>query len=232
MAKHLRKQTSFVLFLLLLASLLLSLHTTAAAADKVVVVPLINTVKGVPKTGQTLCYSADWPNTQIPCAGTGQDGELQKGITWPVPRFTDKLNGTVVDNLTGLVWLKNANCPGGVRTRVQALDFANNFYDGYGLPLALLDCGLSDGSTAGQWRLPNRFELESLLDLSQTDPTLPPGHPFINVQNDYYWTSSYNTYYVDLRVGWVVNMGIGTVWLRSWVLEEERSYIWLVRDGS
>ena len=119
-----------------------------------------------------------------------------------------------------------------MRTRVQALDFANNFYDGYGLPLALLDCGLSDGSTAGQWRLPNRFELESLLDLSQTDPTLPPGHPFINVQNDYYWTSSYNTYYVDLRVGWVVNMGIGTVWLRSWVLEEERSYVWLVRDGS
>ena len=105
MTQLLRKQTSFVLFLLLLASLLLSLHTTAAAADKVVVVPLINTVKGVPKTGQTLCYSADWPNTQIPCAGTGQDGELQKGITWPVPRFKDNLNGTVVDNL---IWLSKS----------------------------------------------------------------------------------------------------------------------------
>ncbi len=33
-----------------------------------------------------------------------------KGIAWPAPRFTDNMNGTVVDNLTGLVWLKNADC--------------------------------------------------------------------------------------------------------------------------
>jgi hypothetical protein len=232
MAPFIRKRTSFVLFLLLLAPLLLSLARTTAAENKVVVVPLIDTVKGLPKTGQTKCYSDDWPNAEILCDGTGQDGELQKGIAMPSPRFKDNLNGTVTDNLTGLAWLKNADCLGGVKTRTQAFDFANNLHDGFGLPAALLDCGLSDGSTAGQWRVPNRFEMESLLDLSQTDPTLPPGHPFINVQNNYYWTSSYNTYYVDLRVGWVVNMGIGAVWLRSWVLEEERSYVWLVRDGS
>ena len=27
----------------------------------------------------------------------------------PSPRFTDNNDGTVTDNLTGLVWLKNAN---------------------------------------------------------------------------------------------------------------------------
>ena len=33
---------------------------------------------GVPKTGQTLCY--DEFGDSIDCAGTGQDGNLQKGI--------------------------------------------------------------------------------------------------------------------------------------------------------
>ena len=216
---------------LALAALLLPAAGAAAAADRVVVVPLVDTVKGVPKTGQTRCYAATWPVAEIPCAGTGQDGELQKGIAWPAPRFTDNMNGTVVDNLTGLVWLKNADCLNGVRTRDEALKFANSLYDGYGLPAALLDCGLSDGSTAGQWRLPNRFELESLLDLSQAGPALPPGHPFINVRNNCYWTSSFHSFYYTLRVGWTVHFSSGDVIPRSWVLEEERSYVWPVRDG-
>lgn len=33
----------------------------------------------VPKTGQTKCYSAT--GTEISCAGTGQDGEFQSGVT-------------------------------------------------------------------------------------------------------------------------------------------------------
>ena len=220
---------------LALAALLLPAAGAAAAADRVVVVPLVDTVKGVPKTGQNRCYEATWPVAEIPCAGTGQDGELQKGIAWPAPRFTDNMNGTVVDNLTGLVWLKNADCLNGVRTRDQALKFANSLYDGYGLPGALLDCGLADGSTAGHWRLPNRFELESLLDLGQADPALPPGHPFVNVRSDWYWTSSYHSYYYNLRVGWAVHFNSGQVEGRSWVLEDGpedgRSYVWPVRDG-
>ena len=216
---------------IVLVVLLLPAVGIATAADKVVVVPLIDTVKGVPKTGQTVCYSATTPGEEIPCAGTGQDGELLKGIAWPVPRFIDKLNGTVVDNLTGLVWLKNADCLNGVRTRDQALQFANALHDGYSLPGALLDCGLADGSTVGQWRLPNRFELESLLDLSQANPALPPGHPFLNVRNNCYWTSSYHSYYYDLRVGWTVHFSSGDVIPRSWVLDAERSYVWPVRDG-
>ena len=42
----------------------------------------------VEKTGQTTSY------------GIGDDGDLEKGIPWPNPRFTDNLNGTVTDNLT------------------------------------------------------------------------------------------------------------------------------------
>jgi hypothetical protein len=54
------------------------------------------------KTGQTASYA------------TGDDGNLQKGVTLPSPRFTcnpsedctpGNNNGTVTDNLTGLIWL-------------------------------------------------------------------------------------------------------------------------------
>ena len=62
----------------------------------------------VEKTGRTTCYGPD--GIVIPCAGSGQDGELQKGVAWPNPRFTDNGDGTVTDNLTGLIWLKHASC--------------------------------------------------------------------------------------------------------------------------
>ena len=56
----------------------------------------------VPKTGQTACYDED----SIPrdCAGTSEDGEHQRGVVWPIPRFTDHEDGTATDNLTGLMW--------------------------------------------------------------------------------------------------------------------------------
>lgn len=220
-------------YALALVVLLLSAAGITIAADRAVVIPLIDTVKGVPKTGQTTCYQHEFPHPIIPCAGTGQDGEFQKGIAWPVPRFTDNMNGTVTDNLTDLVWLKNANCLGIKTARDQALNFAEHLHDGYTVPGTKIgDCGLGDGSTAGQWRVPNRFELESLLDLSRYSPALPLGHPFINVQNDYYWTSSFFAWTADLGVGWGVQMGHGMVDPRDWENVEDQCYVWLVRDGS
>jgi len=62
--------------------------------------PVSTAIAPAPKTGVTTSYAA------------GDDGALKKGVAWPNPRFTDNSNGTVTDNLTGLVWLKNANCPG------------------------------------------------------------------------------------------------------------------------
>ena len=50
----------------------------------------------VPKTGQTVMYRSQ------------DDGDLQKGVAIPSPRFVDNGDETVTDNLTGLVWLKNA----------------------------------------------------------------------------------------------------------------------------
>ncbi|MEI6209494.1 MAG: DUF1566 domain-containing protein [Desulfuromonadales bacterium] len=169
----------------------------------------------LPRTGQTACYDAS--GAVIACAGTGQDGALQKGVAWPNPRFTDNSNGTVTDNLTGLIWLKNANCFG-TQAWTAALTSANTLASGA--------CGLTDGSTAGQWRLPNITELESLVDSERNNPALPAGHPFTSVQSDSYWSSS--SYSYNATYAWLVIMYDGIVYGNG---KSKYNYVWPVRAG-
>ncbi len=52
------------------------------------------------------------------CAGTGEDGELRKGVAWPNPRFvsgTGAAADCMTDKLTGLMWPKNGNLAGGLK---------------------------------------------------------------------------------------------------------------------
>ncbi|MEM6583611.1 MAG: DUF1566 domain-containing protein, partial [Pseudomonadota bacterium] len=130
-------------------------------------------------TNQTQCFDVN--GSVISCAGTGQDGEIRAGVPAPAQRFTDNGDGTVLDNLTGLIWVKKANC-------MAQKDFANALED----VAALADgsCNLSDGSQAGDWRMPNYHEFLSLHDLSRFEPQLSDGHPFTNIQNELYWTST------------------------------------------
>jgi hypothetical protein len=160
----------------------------------------------VPKTGQTTSYA------------TGDDGDLEKGVAWPNPRFTDNGDGTVTDNLTGLFWLKNANCFG-TRTWNNALSDCN------GLSAAGY-CGLTDGSGAGDWRLPNHKELFSLIDAENFGPALPVGHPFTNVQSYYYWSSTTLAY--SINGAWGVNMSDGYVYN---AYKTNIYYVWPVRGG-
>ena len=170
----------------------------------------------LPKTGQTACY--DTAGNVVECAGTGQDGEKQIGVAWPAPRLVDNGDGTVTDNLTGLVWLKNANCFE-MRTWDQALTAANQLQSG--------DCGLNDSSTPGQWRLPNIGELQSLMDLSNNVaslPSLPAGHPFTSIEASY-WSSTTHAIFTP------------SAWLNKYdgsVLSNPKSgtfYVWPVRNG-
>jgi PKD repeat protein len=191
---------------------------------------LIVTVNGpsygalVEKTGQTSCYDSD--GNAISCTNTGHDGDIQAGVTWPNPRFTDNSDGTVTDNLTGLIWLKNANC-GGLMTWAAALNYCQNLASG--------SCGLTDGSGVGDWRLPNVKELQSLIHWGYYDPSLPntsgtgkwtSGDPFTNVQSSYYWSAT--TSAVSTDSAWRVNVSSGRV---SYDLKSHYCYVWPVRGG-
>ncbi len=143
----------------------------------------------VPMTGQTTSYAA------------GDDSTLQKGVAWPSLRFTDNGNGTIRDRLTGLIWLKDANCiathdaasPGsafdndgvagdGLVTWQHALDFVAGINDG-----TYADCG------AGRpgWRLPNARELMSLRNMEEANLSSWLGSMgFDNVLASSYWSST------------------------------------------
>lgn len=191
-------------FILLLIALLLSVPLSAQTA-----------VVQLPKTGQTGCWDAG--GSVVACAGTGQDGNKLSGVAWPTSRFNDNANGTVTDNLTGLIWLKNANCFNS-NTWLQALSAANTLASGA--------CNLTDNSVAGNWRLPNVNELESLIDLQNINPALPTQNAFGNVQSQYYWTSS--TFISDKTTAIVVGIGNGSV-VNG--VKGNSYYIWPVRSG-
>ncbi len=152
----------------------------------------------VAQTGQTTCWNSS--GTVIPCAGTGQDGDIQAGVVPPNPRFMDNGNGTITDNLTGLIWLKDANCFG-TSTWAEALTDANTLNSG--------ECGLTDGSVEGDWYLPNRNELASLVEPKNSNPALPTGHLFTNVQLSFYWTST--TFALTPNFAWTVSFNFGAV---------------------
>jgi hypothetical protein len=170
----------------------------------------------VPKTGQTICY--DDSGASIACTGTGHDGDLKKGVAWPNPRFTDNANGTVTDNLTGLIWLKDVSCAtiNGTRSdKNSALTKANNLNTG--------QCNLSDNSSPGDWRLPNVRELESLIHAGFSYPALPntagtgqwtSGNPFLFSDTgifDTYWTSTLTTLPPGDILYWSMDLGVGKV---------------------
>lgn len=150
----------------------------------------------IPKTGQTRCY--DGSGKEIPCAGTGQDGEHRAGTAWPSPRFNYNYDGTVTDRLTGLIWLKNADEFKEVKWK-EALDRAGQLCDG--------EHGLTDGSRRGDWRLPNIRELFSLIDYGTGVPLIPANHPFENVRSAIYWTNT--SLIAAPNLAWMMTLGIG-----------------------
>ena len=99
-------------------------------------------------------------------------------VARPNPQFS--LSGDcVTDNLTGLMWAKNANLPNGTRGWQGALDYVASMNSGSGL------CGHHD------WRLPNVNELESLLNGDQFNIEIWLNNQgFTNVHPHYYWSSS------------------------------------------
>lgn len=163
---------------------------------------------GYLQTGQTKCYDA--LGNEISCAGTGQDAESSKGITWPAQRFEAKLD-IVYDRLTGLFWPINTDVAEFLFTWEEALDFVEgmNLVSAYGFT---------------DWRLPNRRELRSLIGHQTSKPPLPAGHPFLNVFLGWYWTST--TAAISPAYAWYIHMEGGRMFYGR---KDERYLAWPVR---
>jgi len=141
-------------------------------------------------------------------------------------RFVDNNNGTVTDTRTGLIWLKYANL-GNEQTWNNAVPNCSSLASGQAF--------LTDGSSAGQWRLPSKEELEGI----GTDPPATwesgyppvtwtmPGAPFTNVKSGYYWSG---TSYGDVTTdgAWKVYMSNGLV---DTSFKSDNCYVWPVRVG-
>lgn len=112
------------------------------------------------KTGSVQCASLS--GQTIPCAGTGQDAEFQAGVA----RSYRVIGYTVHDDSTGLEWEKLSD-DGSIHDR-------DNVYSYVGALAKVADLNSSLYAGHDDWRLPNRFELETLLDHGAAAPSVSP----------------------------------------------------------
>lgn len=163
----------------------------------------------LPATGQTECY--DSAGRLVSCAGSGQDGEFRIGRAWPEPRF-EAAGGAVIDRLTGLSWLREADLTEGRSvTWNDALSAVAR---------------LNQNSTI-HWRLPNINELESLVDCSTHSPALPAGHPFSGIK-EAYWSSTTSMFEPDWA--WALYLTKGAVGVGQ--KGGAHFHVWAVCDAS
>jgi hypothetical protein len=131
-----------------------------------------------------------WPAVQVR-KGLPDFGDMNRN------RFVAK-EDIVFDTHTSLKWSRNANPLSRQMTWQDALSSIRTY----------------NSALAGRyddWRMPNIRELDSLVDLDSHSPALPVGHPFVNVQ-DFYWSSTTSVY--EPRYAWTLyckdgNIGVG-----------------------
>jgi len=134
----------------------------------------------IPDTGQTQSYTDTW----------GEDSDY----TINPPSYTDNENGTVTDNMTGLMWQQEVN--GTTYTWVGSGTYCENLSLG----------GHTD------WYLPSRRELISIVDYGTHNPSIDT----ISFPNTYiypspsYWSST--TQASDTSRAWVVRFSWGNVY--------------------
>ena len=128
----------------------------------------------LPDTGQTTSYTTTF----------GEDNDY----TINPPSFTNNSNGTITDNVTGLMWQQ---ADGGEMTIENAIIYCDNLVLG----------GFSD------WRLPTKQESMSILNLDKNNPALNTVY-FTNTNAEYWWTSTVN--YANPNSIWITNAGGGT----------------------
>ena len=139
----------------------------------------------------------------LPARGTRAAGSYQLNPDPPcfdnANRYVNCGNGTVADTHTGLIWLQDGGCLGSLNW-ADASRAASALGNG--------QCGLTDGSTPGDWRLPSNTEWMAMVDAAKNHPLLQCTNPaltddsgaacfgngsgssFANVTSGGYWTGT------------------------------------------
>jgi len=169
----------------------------------------------LPDTGQTKCYQGVSPYAEIPCEGTGQDGEYNINSL----SYTDNGNGTVTDNNTGLIWQKEDD------------ENLYNWYQASGTYHATYNsssqnvCGSLNLGGHLDWRLPTKKELMSIVDYGLPYRTINTTY-FPNAHASYYWSST--NYASQSIYAWDVFFDYGSV---SFWYKSNSMYVRCVRGG-
>ena len=130
-------------------------------------------IRLLPDTGQTTSYTATF----------GEDNDY----TINAPSFTDNSNGTITDNVTGLMWQQ---VDGGEMTIENAPNYCSSLTLG----------GYTD------WRLPTPIESFSILNLQRNNPAMNTTY-FPSSGADYWWTNTFQMN--DNTKVWCTNAGGG-----------------------
>jgi len=149
----------------------------AAAAENAATTLSVALTYPVVDTGQAVCYDAE---AEIECpaeheAFYGQDAQVDGNA----PSYTDNGDGTVTDNVTGLVWLQSPDTDG---------DGDINAADKLSYEEANSYCQSLSLAGSDEWELPTISQLYSLIDFSGVDPSGYEGSstsglvPFINTE--------------------------------------------------
>jgi hypothetical protein len=111
---------------------------------------------GLLATGQTTCW--DTAGASVPCAETGQDGDLLRGL--PL-RYGGNGDGTITDVNTGVRWTPGLDDIGNTGT----------WNDAFAHIAAALNGGTGFAGF-NDWRLPNARELYTLINYEFWNPTI------------------------------------------------------------
>jgi len=125
-------------------------------------------------TGQNVGNAFDGaphPSTEQQHSSQSWDKQLPGSSRFTV--LADFGGSAVRDNETGLVWEQSPE--------IKTMNWLN----------ARFHCTSRKVGGRMGWRLPSVHELASLVDPSVSPgPTIPSGHPFVNVQAAHYWSAS------------------------------------------
>ena len=114
-----------------------------------------------------------------------------RGASLPSSDYVDNADGTVTDQATGLVWEKAGSA------------------DAMAWEQALAWCGKATSGGYSDWRLPNKRELEALVDDSRYAPAIDP--TFTEASGYGYWsgTTDADPEYYRREVAWYVAFSAG-----------------------